>query len=232
MNDTWLVAIAVNSGCRRLFSGGKINGHALHRELMRLAPAGLGDEARREAGLLYRVEQVVAPRQGLRILAQLTLEPDVRALASEFAAQVQQRRLNPLLSRLTTGARVRYRIDANATKRHGNAAEPHKRGKLANLHGTEAELWWLRKSTEVGLHPLQLTSTPQPDVLGRASKRNKDKNPGDEESYTAVHGVTRFDGIGVVTDPDRLRAAVNVGIGRARNYGCGLLSLALTEEAP
>ena len=40
------------------------------------------------------------------------------------------------------------------------------------------------------------------------------------------HAVVRFDGIGVVTDPDALRAAVLTGIGRGKSYGCGLLSLA------
>lgn len=236
MTDTWLVAITVHPRCPRLFSGGRINGHTLHRELMRLAPDELGDNARQQAGLLYRAEQAPGQRD-LRVLAQLAMEPQVQALAGDFAVQAQQRCLTPLLDKLTAGARVRYRIDANATKRHGNTAPADKRGKLANLHGTEADLWWLRKATEVGLHPMRLTSTPQPDVLGRPSqrkpRRESTSTPATQPNpYTAAHGVTRFEGIGIVTDPERLRAAVTTGIGRARNYGCGLLSLGLTQEEP
>ncbi|MFB9566127.1 type I-E CRISPR-associated protein Cas6/Cse3/CasE [Saccharopolyspora hordei] len=33
------------------------------------------------------------------------------------------------------------------------------------------------------------------------------------------------EGAAIVTDPDRLRAAIIDGIGRARAYGCGLLSI-------
>ncbi|GAA4889187.1 type I-E CRISPR-associated protein Cas6/Cse3/CasE [Saccharopolyspora cebuensis] len=228
MTDTWLVAITVNPR-RRLCSGGKLDGHALHRELMRLAPDDLGERPRHQAGLLYRAERA---DRDLRVLAQLTCEPRVHALADGFALQVQQRRLTPLLEALRPGARVHYRIDANATKRHGNQAPAHKRGKLANLHGAEADLWWLRKATEAGLHPLQVRATPQSDVLGPATRSRKIPTE-DGESYSAVHGVTRFEGIGIVTDPDKLRHAVTTGIGRARTYGCGLLSLApAVEESP
>lgn len=239
MTDTWLVAITVAGSCRRLFRGGKLDGHALHRDLMRLAPDDLGPNPRQRSGLLYRAEH--GPHQsGLRVLAQLTQEPapHLEALAADFPAQVQQRRLTPLLDALAPGVRVRYRIDANATKRHGNQATPHKRGRLANLHGTDAELWWLRKATEAGLHPMRLTSTPQPDILGSPTKTKprSDGSSGGKDTeprpYTAVHGVTRFEGIGIVTDPERLRDAVTTGIGRARTYGCGMLSLGLTQEQP
>lgn len=36
----------------------------------------------------------------------------------------------------------------------------------------------------------------------------------------------RYDGTAIVTDPDALAEAVLVGIGRAKSYGAGLLSLA------
>lgn len=235
MTDTWLVAIDVHRECRRLFHGGKLNGHTLHRELMRLAPDDLGDNPRHQAGMLHRTEQSPGQR-GLRVLVQLTQEhePRLDALADDFAAHVQQRRLTPLLDKLEAGARVRYRIDANATKRHGNSAEEAKRGKLANLHGTDADLWWLRKATEAGLHPMRLTSTPQPDILGRHTVRKASRGGGDtgQQNYAAQHGVIRFEGIGIVTDPKRLRDAVVTGIGRARTYGCGLLTLGFTQEQP
>lgn len=236
MTETWLVAITIKPQCQRLFHRGKINGHTVHQELMRLVPDGLGDQPRQQAGLLYRVEST-SDQRGLRVLAQLSLKPQVYALAEDFVEQAQHRCLTPLLDKLTAGTRVRYRIDANATKRHGNTAPAGKRGKLANLHGTDADLWWLRKATDAGLHPLRVNSTPQPDVLGRPSRRkprSKGARSDQEESepFTATHGVTRFEGIGIVTDPERLREAVNTGIGRARTYGCGMLSLGLTQEQP
>lgn len=226
MTDVWLVHITVNKECRRVQKRGKLNGHALHQDLMRLAPHDLGESPRQQAGLLYRAEHT---NQGLQVLAQLASEPHIGRLAEDFATQVQQRHLTPLLDKLSAGMRVRYRIDANATKRH--LANKEKRGKLANLHGTEADLWWLRKSGEAGLHPLQLNSTPLNDTTGQPSDRQHPKTSKPEEALkTAQHGVTRFEGFGIVTDPDKLREAVKSGIGRARTYGCGLLSLGLTQE--
>lgn len=215
--STWLVQITAAPRCTRLWSQGLMDGHAVHRDLMRLAAHDLGDQPRKTAGLLWRAEETHA---GLRILAQLTSPPRLDALADDFALQTQQRALAPLLDNLHAGSKVRYRIAANATKRHGNTAKPGKKGKLANLHGSQAELWWLRRATQAGLHPLHVTSAPLPDVLGPLTRDSKD------DPHTVRHGVTRFEGIGVVTDPDRLRIAVTDGIGRARTYGCGLLSLA------
>ncbi|PRW64774.1 type I-E CRISPR-associated protein Cas6/Cse3/CasE [Actinopolyspora mortivallis] len=211
-----LIRFHLAARCRRVWSGGLLNGHAIHQELMRLAPDNLGKNPRQRAGVLWRAEE---NSNGITILAQLNQPPHSDRLADDFATDVDQRELTPMLNALTAGARVRYRIAANATKRHGNSASEEKKGKLANLHGTEAELWWLRKATQAGLHPLEVTSTVLPDILGAPTKDRHDKQ------RTIRHGVTRFDGIGIVTDPDLLHTTVLDGIGRARTYGCGLLSL-------
>lgn len=223
LNGVWLVAIKVGPRCHRIFHNGKINGHVLHRELMRLAPDALGDHPRHECGLLFRAEYYPS---GLRVLAQLRTAPRVNSLKTDFADHVEQRRINPLLDKLYAGARVRYRIDANATKRHGKQAQEHKRGKLANLRGNEADLWWLRKAETAGLGSAEVRSSPQPDVLGRPIKTASTVFEGASQGDVGtIHGVTRFEGTAVVTDPGSLRESVLTGIGRARTYGCGLLSL-------
>lgn len=236
---TWLVNITVDARCRRLYRNGLLDGHTLHCDLMRLVPDGLGDQPRREAGLLYRMEEAHC---GLRVLAQLTAEPRVQALPNDWARSAEQRELTPLLDRLQPGSHVRYRIAANPTKRHGNSAPAAKRGKLATLHGADAENWWHRKALDAGLEPTQIAATSLPDVLGRPNHRrltqaeppnpNQQQRVYDTRTESARHGMTRFDGIATVHDPDRLRAAVTTGIGRARTYGCGLLSLAPLGESP
>lgn len=214
--SAWLAQITASPHCTRLWSRGLLNGHALHRDLMRLAADNLGDQPRKTVDMLWRAEEA---RNSLQILVQMTTKPALEHLNSDFAHAARERDLTPLLDRLETGSRVRYRIAANATKRHGNTAEPNKKGKLANLHGAAADEWWLRRAEQAGLRPLQVISTSLPDVLGPPTRdRNNTKQ-------VVQHAVTRFDGIGVVTDPERLRAAVRDGIGRARTYGCGLLSL-------
>ncbi|ASO20764.1 CRISPR system Cascade subunit CasE [Actinoalloteichus hoggarensis] len=203
---TWLVRL--NLSPRTLpVTTGLLDGDRLHRTLMRLLPDDLGERPRECGGLLYRIEP---GRAGVGLLAQTRQPPRLAALPAELAAGARDRDLRPLLDSLRPGVRVRYRIVANATRRHGNSAEQEKRGKLKVLRGTEADLWWLRKATAAGLHPLQVVSSPVDDVLGAHGTR---------------HGLTRFDGVGMVTDADLLRAAVADGIGRAKTYGCGMLSL-------
>lgn len=213
--SAWLAQISASPHCTRLWSRGLLDGHALHRDLMRLADDNLGDQPRSTAGVLWRAEE---SRDGLQILVQMTTKPALERLNSDFARAARDRNLDPLLDRVEAGMRVRYRIAANATKRHGNSS-PEKKGKLANLRGTAADEWWLRRAEQSGLRALQTLSTSLPDVLGPPTRDRHDT------PQVVHHAVTRFDGIGVVTDPDRLRAAVCEGIGRARTYGCGLLSV-------
>jgi CRISPR system Cascade subunit CasE len=40
------------------------------------------------------------------------------------------------------------------------------------------------------------------------------------------HSLVRYDGTGLITDPEALTQALVAGIGRAKSYGAGLLSLA------
>lgn len=212
----WLVRVIVDPRCHRVWSHGMLDGQALHRDIMRLAPDDLGAEARKAAGVLFRAEQT---QTGLRILAQLTTPPQIERLAPDFAYNAQCRNVAEMLLSIDSGMQVRYRIDANATKRHGNS-NPEKKGKLASLRGQEAEDWWRRRAADAGLTLLSVTSRAMPDILG---SRTRDR---DNHRRTTGHGVTRFEGIAVVSQPERVRAAVTEGIGRARTYGCGLLSIA------
>ncbi|GAB3551851.1 CRISPR system Cascade subunit CasE [Actinopolyspora lacussalsi] len=217
----WLLRLRLNPRCHRVFSGAVLDGQELYRDLMRLAPDDLGEQHRKEAGVLFRCE---ADQRGFVVLAQLRFPPRLERLPEELATEVRQRELTPLLERLERGTRVRYRIDANPTKRNGDLVEDKgKRGKLTVLRGTESELWWVRKAGEAGLHPLEIRSTPMPDVLGREYRKRG-------ASERVKHGVSRFEGVGMVTDPDALRAAVIDGIGRARTFGCGMLSVGPEER--
>ena len=179
----------------------------LHKRLMSLVPDGLGENARAKAGVLFRLEET---RQGMQLLVQSTVKPDIGRLPDGYG-EIAVRELGALLDRLRPGAPVHYRIAANPSKRLGKSAGKDA-GKMKPLRGAAAEEWWVTKAASHGLAVATVTSQPRPDIRAKG---------------TAVrHAVVRFDGIGVVTDPDALRAAVLTGIGRGKSYGCGLLSLA------
>ncbi|MEU6392547.1 type I-E CRISPR-associated protein Cas6/Cse3/CasE [Streptomyces sp. NPDC046939] len=107
------------------------------------------------------------------------------------------------------GQRVRFLVDANATKTIRKAGQ---RGKRVPLQAQEMIAWWERQACQAGLATVAVCNHPlRPVIAGRAMS-----NPISLQA-------TRFEGVAVVTDPAALQRAVLSGIGRGRAYGLGLL---------
>jgi CRISPR system Cascade subunit CasE len=176
----------------------------MHKRVMMLVPDDLGDQARRQAGVLYRIDE--SPR-GPRMLIQTQMHPQLARLPAGYG-QAESRELDPMLKWLLTGALVRYRITANTCKRKSHST------KVVALRGTAADDWWKERASRSGLQLQSLIPHSVDDAVG-----------GDRRSGVR-HAVTRFDGVALVTDPAALRQAVLSGIGRGKSHGCGLLSLA------
>jgi CRISPR system Cascade subunit CasE len=188
----------------------------LHRRIMQLFPAGLGERPRQGSGLLFRVDE--DPRS-VNILLQSGIEPDPGRLPDGYA-QARVRTLDPLLDALRPGLPVRYRLVANATRKLGHNTKQGAPLTIVPLHGADAEAWWARKAPHAGLEVRTLSMTPLASALGkRPPSRFGDRVP-------IPHARTRFDGTAQILDADRLRAALIGGIGRAKSYGCGLLTIA------
>lgn len=188
----------------------------LHRRIMTLFPADLGDQARAAAGILFRVDE--DPR-GTSILVQSHIEPDSERLPEGYA-YTQVRALDPLLAALRPGLPLRYRLTANATRKLGPNTKDGKPRTVVPLHGIEAEQWWARKATEAGLAPRIITATALETAQGTR------RPPTGAPSQFIRHARTRFDGTATITDPARLHDALTRGIGRGKSYGCGLLTIA------
>lgn len=177
----------------------------MHQRVMLLVPDGLGEHAREQAGVLYRVEET---RRGVHVLVQSALPPDLTRLPPGYG-HADTRDLTPLLSWLRPGTLVRYRIAANTSKRAS------KSGKLTALRGTAAEEWWHARAARAGLALQSAAARPLSDTTGKAS-----------QDRTIRHAVTRFDGTAAITAPTAARQAIISGIGRGRAHGCGMLSIA------
>ncbi|MDX6740250.1 type I-E CRISPR-associated protein Cas6/Cse3/CasE [Actinocorallia sp. A-T 12471] len=183
----------------------------LHHRIMSLFPSDLGEQARHDAGVLFRIEETQA---GVAVLVQSAVEASRAALPDGYGT-VRSKTLTPLLDALAPGRRVRYRITANATRKLGLNTTAGRPKEVVPLHGAEAEEWWQRQAESSGLSLHTLESTP----LDQATGTRRDKN-------RVVHARTRFDGLATVTDPAALSSRLRVGIGRGKAYGCGLLTLA------
>ncbi|MGD3109455.1 type I-E CRISPR-associated protein Cas6/Cse3/CasE [Streptomyces sp. YGL11-2] len=188
----------------------------MHRTLMRMAPDGLGQSPRQTAGLLYRLDET--DTTSTLLVQATTLDP--ARLPDEYGhANVKD--LTPMFNALKKGISVRYRIVLNPTKRERLPLEQkNKRGKIIPLSGQDADRWWTRRAADAGLHIHSLLPTPVTAVRPRA-----------KEAPPMRHNLLRYDGTATVTDPDALTHAVLTGIGRAKPYGAGLLSLAPAAAA-
>ncbi|MFF8676187.1 type I-E CRISPR-associated protein Cas6/Cse3/CasE [Streptomyces sp. NPDC015242] len=186
------------------------NATDMHRTLMRLVPDGLGGSPRQAAGLLYRLD--VTDTFSTLLVQAATL--DLKRLPDDYGhADVKD--LAPVFNALEKGLAVRYRIVVNPVKTERLPLENKgRRGKRIALTGPDADQWWTRRAHEAGLQLTTALPTPVAAVHGS------------RDGATVRHHLVRYDGTATVTDPDALAEAVLVGIGRAKSYGAGLLSLA------
>jgi CRISPR system Cascade subunit CasE len=205
----WLVRIRLDSRDRNVRRDLRdvVN---LHRTLMSTLPHHLAEQARRDAGLLFRLDDT---RSGLLLLVQSRLRLDLDQLPAGYGL-TDERSLQPMLDGLTPGRAVQYRLAGNASKRLWKADEHRRSGQVVALNGLAADQWWIERAPRHGLQLQTLRSQPLPSLRGQ-------RGTGKIE-----HGVTRYDGTAIVDDIDAVREAVLRGIGRAKPYGCGLLSLA------
>ncbi|MBM9624692.1 type I-E CRISPR-associated protein Cas6/Cse3/CasE [Streptomyces zhihengii] len=188
----------------------------MHRTVMRMVPDHLGDSPRLQAGLLYRLDETDTAST---LLVQATQLNPQRLPTGYGTADLKS--LGPMFTALRTGLAVRYRIVVNPAKRERLPTQ-HKgqRGRIVPLTGPDADQWWHRRSTEAGITLHTLTPTSTEPVRPRTPSTSRMR-----------HSLLRYDGTATVTDPDALRNAILHGIGRAKPYGAGLLSLAPATTA-
>ena len=189
------------------------NPYQLHRTLMK----GFDDGINREkANLLHRLE--IHPHSGaLTVLAQSTLEPDWGALADagQGGYLLSPPKCKPVDLRLEEGRALRFRLVANPTVKKVRRDENGKRrnsNRVPLVH-EEKQLQWLHDKGE--LHGFNVINM----IISQTRKQNARKK--EITLYTV-----QFDGLLQIAEADAFLEAVQTGIGPAKAFGCGLLSLA------
>ena len=188
------------------------NRYELHRTLT----AQFSEEKRPEIGLLYRLElanqqnianipllvqtQCIPSWDDLFKAGMLTTCPEVKAFDINFSV----------------GDRFYFRLFGNPTTRK---IQPDRKSKRVGLYTTEEQQIWLqRKADQSGFEILGV------DVRDFGLLESvKHKN---EQKFIIKHLAVQFDGILRVTNVAKFTAAYTNGIGSAKAFGFGLLSLA------
>ncbi|MEU7382034.1 type I-E CRISPR-associated protein Cas6/Cse3/CasE [Streptomyces sp. NPDC042207] len=159
----------------------------------------------------------------------------------------QSRPYGPLLDRLATGDRWAFRLTANPVH-HARRKDDEPTKRTAHLTPVHQMGWLLKRQETCGFRVLEkpdakrllssgTTHTKQPHHGDRYELAVRDQRAlvFDKSRTTATQGGRRapvslvtvtFDGRLEVTDPQLLRRALTQGIGKAKAYGCGLLTLA------
>ncbi|SYZ34080.1 CRISPR associated protein [Propionibacterium australiense] len=131
----------------------------------------------------------------------------------------------PFLTRLAEGQQWRFRLVANPV--HNVPVDNSERTKrLAHVTAAQ-QLGWLLKRAEGNGFSLGYPESPTARITARETV-SFDKGIGSERRKVTL-ARAQFDGVLVINDVDFLRHALRFGIGKAKGYGCGLLTLAPTR---
>ncbi len=217
--------------------------YELHRRLLDMLPCASHDKPRtgqqsKTAELLFRVE---VTDEGPVVLAQTSTPPEWDALELAPRARRGEPETKPYSPHFARGQRLGFRLLCQPTLRKSGRFGLKANGKRMPgprraCMDDEQRLGWLRRKADaggfvvesVGLTLLEWGNTKPRQSKGgspaetREQARKRAFGSGARLRLTAV----RFDGVLVVSDPEKLRHTVRNGIGTQKAFGFGLLSLA------
>jgi CRISPR system Cascade subunit CasE len=177
---------------------------AVHHAVMSVfGDLGESSDARANGGVLFRVEHHV---DAGRVLVQSTVRPAVDGLAT--------RTIPDLTGQFVEGQPVTFTVYLNAAKSVNRTSDGAERTHRTGIARDELPGWIAAKMA--GGLTVDPSRTAPPLVrtmpLGKTTKGGH-----------LVIAEAR--GIGHVSDPDVLISMIRDGVGRAKAYGCGLLTL-------
>lgn len=226
--------------------------YEMHRTLLRAFPKGsVGIERDKDAsaGILFRVDE--NPRDNsISVLVQskdkfppdwsfLIGQKDVRGhdyLIS--SSNIPDRKPNLAITefniakKLTAGQTLAFRLRANPTKRLGKDAGKDQ-GKRVGIYKEDEQLKWLHEKLEGdrnsqhvagGFHLLRCQISRDEKI-----ENSKAIVRGSESHDLKLFSV-QFDGILRVVDPIKAANTISTGIGSAKGFGFGLLSIAPVRD--
>lgn len=132
-----------------------------------------------------------------------------------------------LLGSLRAGQEWAFRLTANPTHSGRKTDDAKETQRFGYLREHEQVEWLGRRAARHGF-ALASQGDGRPNVrLHRGQSQTFRRGLGAVTLMTAT-----YDGVLQVTDADAFRAALTGGIGHAKAYGCGLLTLAPVQAAP
>lgn len=180
------------------------NPYDWHRTLWRLFP-GRPEDAR---DFLFRVE-AQRPDTGALLLLQSTQAPVMNAQDVRLLAEPKS--LDAL--RLESGQSLRFKLTANPSRKIRDRDDAERKLRVPLIREDEQLDWLARKLAPAA-------------AIEAASARNNPPLYFRKGGQGGKIVTVTFEGMLSVTDAAALRALLHAGIGAAKSFGCGLLTLA------
>jgi CRISPR system Cascade subunit CasE len=176
--------------------------------------------------ILWRLDQHTPPQVSLYIAS--PTEPDLTHLVEQAGWPTTNtwhtRPYTPFLTSLRPGQQWAFRLTANPV-RYGNppknAPNPTQRQRFGHVTATQQQQWLLDRAERAGFRLTTNTSGETELTVHNRATHTFRRGTGTVTLRTAT-----FDGRLEVTDADVLRTVLTGGLGHAKAYGCGLLTLA------
>lgn len=184
--------------------------YKVHRQLWRLFP---GHDSKKSL-FLFRVEQRI-PRKGLQILLQSKIKPDDTIQYIHFSG------IKEIKLKIKKEQILRFRILCNPIKtikdQKGrlNTKGEVKKCRVPLIKLDDQHKWINKKFIDFAVIQSIIINGAEPIVFYKDRERRRGK----------IQPIL-YDGIFIVTDEAKLENALYNGIGPAKAFGCGLLSLA------
>lgn len=194
--------------------------------------------------VLWRLDTSTTHRPELLVLTQSP--PSWEHLIERYGwahaeePQAVTRDYQPLLDQLALGREFRFRLRANPISSTRNPASPttaqkdrldrdRPRGvRIAAQNATDQTTWLLDRLDRYGFEPVMVDDMPAVVVTGR-QRLDFTKRATGGRRITIV--TATYDGTIRVTDSSRASHSLLDGVGGARAYGCGLITLAPVHQA-
>lgn len=167
--------------------------------------------------ILWRTDRV---GKALYLLVQSEQKPDFTHIVEQFGRPTSGQTWDTAdydshLGRMVDGSVYRFRLRANPTY---SVMEGGKRGKVCHHVTAEQQLNWLLERSEKCGFSLGPEDGLGAEIVQREIKRFP------RNGRTVTLSVVTFEGILKVTDSELFKQAMVSGVGRAKAYGCGLLT--------
>lgn len=215
--------------------------HVLHAAVL----ASFPDPSPRTSGrVLWRLDSTAhtpardARHQNTRLYIVSPEPPDLTHLAEQAGWPTLEhswgvRPYGPVLGGVENGQRYGFRLTANPV--HSVRLPAGQRGKVyGHITASQQEQWLLARQERLGLSiddatdPASGDSFFDDDGLPLKSLRVTDRRTltFSRRETSVTLRVATYEGLLTVTDRDAFVQALSFGIGRAKGYGCGLMTLA------